>query len=177
MEGVLSTARWDLDECDRRGTWWLERPQRDQLPPEPIKMLEEQGHGTAVIWEELDRLDPAAYEQAVVDAADHLALAFHRFLAGEIVGSFSILLNDRSLPVIDPFLQGHSRGQAIHPEVIVIDGQVITISPFVLPYPSRLKPGDLELVGEEKASRRRMDSISTVVVALSCLVAGTGSFL
>jgi hypothetical protein len=30
--GLLSIARWDLDECDRRGTWWLERPRQDDLP-------------------------------------------------------------------------------------------------------------------------------------------------
>src|SRR5579859_4999212 len=26
QDGRLSIARWDLDECDHRGTWWLERP-------------------------------------------------------------------------------------------------------------------------------------------------------
>lgn len=145
--GELSIARWDLDECDRRGTWWLERPPRNELPPEPIAILEEQGRGTAVIWEKLDRLEAAGGDRAVLNAADHLALAFHRFLAGEIVGPFTILLNERLLEVIDPFLEGHTRGQTLHAESIAVDGHAITVSPFVLPYPSRLKPADLDRAG------------------------------
>ncbi len=82
-----------------------------------------------------------------MDAADHLALAFHRFLSGELVGQFTILLNQRPLDVIDPFLEGHTRGQELHAESISVDGHSITISPFVLPFPSRLKPSDLERAG------------------------------
>jgi hypothetical protein len=143
----LSIARWDLDECDRRGSWWLERPTPDELPRELLSLLEQQGQGTAVIWENLDRLEAAGGDQAVLDAADHLALAFHRFLAGEMIGPFTILLNERALEVIDPFLEGHTRGQTLHAESVAVDGHAITVSPFVLPYPSRLKPADLERAG------------------------------
>ena len=145
--GLFSAARWDMDECDRRGTWWLEQPSLVELPPEPIATLTRQGHGTAVIWEKLDRLQSAGGDQAVSDAADFLALAFHRFLAGEIAGRFSMFINERPLEVIDPFLEGHVRGQALHPETIALDGHEITVSPFVLPFPSRLKPGDIERAG------------------------------
>ena len=146
-DGQLSIARWDLDECDRRGSWWLERPSEIELPHEPLNILRQQGRGTAVIWQELDRLEAAGGEHAVLEAADYLALAFHRFLAGEIVGPFSILLNERPLDVIDPFLEGHTRGQALHSESVAVDGHSITVSPFVLPFPSRLKPADLERAG------------------------------
>jgi len=146
-EGQLSFARWDLDECDRLGTWWLERPTRSAVPHEAIELLEAQGHGTAVIWEKLDRLEAAGGERAVLDAADHMALAFHRYLAGEVVGPFTILVNDRPLDVIDPFLEGHARGQSLHGESIQVDGHAINVSPFVLPFPSRLKPADLDRAG------------------------------
>jgi Histidine kinase-, DNA gyrase B-, and HSP90-like ATPase len=146
-DGHLSIARWDLDACERRGTWWLERPHASELPREPLALLEVQGQGTAVLWEDLDRMTAAGGEKAVLDAADHLALAFHRYLAGEIVGPFSLLLNERPLPTIDPFLEGHTRGQSLHVETISIDGHLIRISPFVLPFPSKLKPADLERVG------------------------------
>lgn len=146
-DGRLSIARWDLDECDRRESWWLERPVQGELPRGPLSLLEEQGHGTSIIWENLDRLEAAGGDRVVLDAADNLALAFHRFLSGEVVGSFTILLNERPLEVIDPFLEGHTRGQALHAESIPVDGHAITVSPFVLPYPSRLKPDDLERAG------------------------------
>jgi len=95
----------------------------------------------------------AGGEKAILDAADHLALAFHRFLAGEIVGPFSILLNERRLPAIDPFLEGHTRGQSLHVETITVAGHPIKISPFVLPFPSKLKPSDLERVGGRESLR------------------------
>jgi Histidine kinase-, DNA gyrase B-, and HSP90-like ATPase len=146
-DGQLSIARWDLDECDRRGSWWLEQPSRDELPGEPLTHLEEQRHGTAVIWENLDRLEAAGGDRAILEAADYLALVFHRFLAREIVGPFTILLNGRPLDAADPFLEGHTRGQALHAESVILDGHAVTITPFVLPYPSRLKPEDLERAG------------------------------
>lgn len=143
----LSVARWDLDECDRRGQWWLERPDVSELPNEPVSLLKKQGRGTAVIWEDLDRLEDAGGDRAILEAADYLALAFHRFLAGDMVGPFTILLNERPLEVVDPFLEGHTRGQALHAESVPVEGQAITVSPFVLPYPSRLKPSDLQRAG------------------------------
>jgi hypothetical protein len=146
-DGHLSVARWDLDECDRRGSWWLERPQPQELPREVVNLLEAQGHGTAVVWESLDRLEAAGGERAILDAADYLALAFHRFLAGEMGRPFTILLNGRPLEPVDPFLEGHTRGQALHAETVPVDGHTITVSPFVLPYPSRLHPADLERAG------------------------------
>jgi hypothetical protein len=48
---------------------------------------------------------------------------------------------------LDPFLEGHSRGQTLHDETIVVDGHQIRISPFVLPFPSRLNPADLDRSG------------------------------
>lgn len=145
--GRLSIARWDLDECDRRASWWLERPAREELPVEPLKFLQEREHGTAVIWENLDRLGAGGGERAILDAADYLALVFHRFLAGEMAGPFSILLNDRRLEPADPFLEGHARGQALHTETVTVDGHTVTVTPFVLPYPSRLGSEDLERAG------------------------------
>jgi hypothetical protein len=81
------------------------------------------------------------------DAVDHLALTFHRFLAGEIIKGFSITLNGRPLPKLDPFLEGHTRGQTLHAETFTIEGQTVSVSPFVLPFPGRLKAADIERVG------------------------------
>jgi len=51
--GSISVARWDIDECDRRRSWWLEQPDPEAVDPEVTTALLEQGHGTAIIWEEL----------------------------------------------------------------------------------------------------------------------------
>ena len=150
--GALSLARWDLDECERRGTWWLEQPSASDLPRGILDELEAKGTGTAVVWEGLDRLpaggDAArAFDRIMGEAADHLALTFHRFLAGEMVGQFDVILNGRPLPRLDPFLAGHTRGQALHAETFQVEGYPVSVSPFVLPFPSRLKSNEVERAG------------------------------
>jgi hypothetical protein len=149
----VAVARWDIDECDRRQSWWLEQPETETIDPSIISALLTQGQGTAVIWDELDRLvgsgsSPTQRADVVIDgAANWLALSFHRFLSGEMVGPFSISLNDRPLDKLDPFLEGHIRGQSLHSETIPVEGHLIRISPFVLPFPSRLRGDDLERAG------------------------------
>jgi hypothetical protein len=151
--GSISVARWDIDECDRRRSWWLEQPDPEAVDPEVTTALLEQGHGTAIIWEELDRLvgsgsGPVQRADMVVDsAANWLALSFHRFLSGEMVGPFSITLNERPLGKLDPFLEGHVRGQSLHAETLTLEGRPVRISPFVLPFPSRLRGDDLDRAG------------------------------
>jgi hypothetical protein len=154
QNGNIAMARWDLDECDRRKTWWLQRPSAVELPPEVLEKLRNMTTGTAVVWQQLDRIvEPpaAATEQlnkALEESADHLALCFHRYLSGKEFGEdFSIDLNGRPLPVLDPFLEGHARGQSLHDETFIVEGREVRVSPFVLPFPSRLKADVLDRAG------------------------------
>jgi hypothetical protein len=153
-DGNFAVAAWDLDECEKRQSWWLETPGPTAVPPEVIARLTEQKRGTAVVWQKLDRmleaptLDPRRTLDPIMDAAaDHLALVFHRFLSGEFIPGFEITINGRPLPKLDPFLEGHTKGQSLHSESFAIDGHTVTVSPFVLPFPSRLQPAELERAG------------------------------
>lgn len=152
--GHFSAARWDLDESEQRRSWWLGRPTLGDIPQDIRELLEARGHGTAIIWERLDKSAAGSasdvqqvVERAVVDAADHLALVFHRFLSGEMRGPFGVTLNGRPLPRFDPFLEGHARGQTLHTESFLIDGSSVSVSPFVLPFPSRLGEAELGRAG------------------------------
>lgn len=158
--GTLSIAAWDVDFCERQDGWWLERPSVDAIPAEVLELLTGQQNGTAVIWQHLDRLtatgglSPArAIEIAMDESADHLAMVFHRFLAGEMGFTFDITVNGRPLPRLNPFLEGHTRGQALHSETFRIEGWPVTVSPFVLPFPSRLKPAELDRAGGRDSLR------------------------
>lgn len=153
-QGVIAVAAWDLDECERRGSWWLSRPDASTVPEDVHDLLRAQGRGTAVIWQNLDRLGPTggvdprrALDASMENVSDHLAMVFHRFLAGEVAGQFEITVNDRPLPKLDPFLEGHARGQTLHEESFTVEGHAVRVSPFVLPFPSRLKPGELDRAG------------------------------
>jgi hypothetical protein len=153
-EGDLSIAEWDLDECERRNAWWLATPDAGAVPAELLKTLGDQGRGTAVIWRKLDRMLEGgppdvqrALDQVMDGVADHLAMVFHRFLAGEFIKRFDITVNSRSLPRFDPFLEGHARGQTLHSESFKIEGHPVVVSPFVLPFPSRLQPADMDRAG------------------------------
>jgi hypothetical protein len=150
----LSVAVWDVDECERRGCWWLLTPDSSAVSDDLIGMLRAAGHGTAVIWENLDRLlgngtatARRALDETMATTADHLALTFHRFLDGSLGRRVSMKVNGRPLPTFDPFLEGHQRGQALHAETFSIETHIVSVSPFVLPYPSKLKAVDLEKSG------------------------------
>lgn len=153
-EGQLSVASWDIDDCERRNAWWLATPDSSAVPAPLLQMLSARPSGTAVIWQELDRLlgNGAADARKVLDeviasAADHLALTFHRFLSGSIGPKALITLNGAPLPSYDPFLEGHPRGQVLHSEEFSIEGYPVTVSPFVLPFPSKLKSAELDRAG------------------------------
>lgn len=151
-KGTISVARWDLDECDRLGTWWLDRPPPEALPSEILEALERRPSGTAVVWQVLDRLcesatDHTQLDRAINESVDHLALVFHRFLANEMEKPLEITINDRPLPRLDPFLDGHVKGQSLFGESFTIDGHPVTVSPFVLPYPQRLKADEIDRAG------------------------------
>lgn len=153
-DGVIATACWDVDECERRNSWWLSRPNVASLPQEIISKLRELGSGCAVIWDGIDRLTTTEGEKGIAEldrvmslAADHLAMAFHRFLSGEIRGEFEIKINNRVLPKLDPFLQGHTLGQTLYAETFTVEDHEVTVSPFVLPFPSRLDEADMARTG------------------------------
>jgi len=153
-EGGIGVAVWDLDECERRQSWWLATPGVSAVPEEVLATLERQGGGTAVVWQKLDRMlegsgidSKRALDPIMDAAADHLALVFHRFVSGQIIPGFEITINGRPLPKLDPFLEGHTKGQVLHPESFDIEGHTVTVSPFVLPFPSRLQPSELERAG------------------------------
>jgi histidine kinase/DNA gyrase B/HSP90-like ATPase len=88
----IEIRRWDLDHVARQDAWVLERLTPSQCPEHLIEPLLG-SCGTVVLWEHLDRVlgyrrpNGAAaargLESLTSEVAEHLAMAFHRFLAGE----------------------------------------------------------------------------------------------
>lgn len=138
--GDTSAAIWDLDHVSRKNSWAL-------LVPDDVRgipFIEKLGpEGLLVIWEHMDRAveqpDSAEGRQHFVRRLDeahaHLALVFHRYLAGESgLRRIRILINDLSLKPFDPFHSSHSATIRSQTEKVRVGSQVVEITTFTLPH-------------------------------------------
>jgi hypothetical protein len=109
--GMTHCLRWDLDVlANSQDDGWhlLEGP----APGSEFCLDALHGsQGTLVLWEKLDRIvTPGFKSQDFLDLIDqveqHLAMVFHRFLAGG-KRRLHIHINDRPVEPWEPFLTGH----------------------------------------------------------------------
>jgi len=114
-----------------------------------------------VIWQGLDRL--AAGELSVESALGikmdrvhgHLALVFHRYLAGEAdLTRLHIDINNNPVQPIDPFLSSHKATQRLYEDIFTVEDHEIRVQPYILPHISKLTPDELRLAGGEEGLRR-----------------------
>lgn len=109
-----------------------------------------------MIWEKLDRIvgeepDDSARQAGNLlldEAAGHLELVFHRFLAGERgLPKLDITMNGRDLKELDPFRESH-RATIVDPvEEIRFKGSSIRVQGFTLPHHSKVTAADWERFG------------------------------
>src|SRR5262249_19850952 len=84
--------RWDLDYVERHQEWRLLNGV-DKAAEHLSRCVDSMSQGTLVLWRKLDRVvddrpmsDPAAQEHfhyLISEVREHLAMTFHRFMAGE----------------------------------------------------------------------------------------------
>jgi hypothetical protein len=114
-----------------------------------------------VLWTHLDRLE--AGESSIYIALgekmdlvrEHLALVFHRYIAGEPgFERIEIRLNENPVATYDPFLIWHPATQPLQEEHLTIQGSDVLIKPYILPHISKLSPNELRQAGGEEGLRR-----------------------
>lgn len=149
--GDVFGARWDLDLISSRNEWIVTTLTGEELINLPfIDDLPSQG--TYVLWQKLDRLlasNSYNLKEQVYDkfsvVEKHLALVFHRYLGGNFKKRrFNIWINGGSVEAFDPFCLSNKATQALHQEVVRIDGHEIHIQPYVLPHHSKLSKKEYE---------------------------------
>lgn len=114
--------------------------------PEKAKSFLEQSHGTAVVWQHLDRAfahesqSTKAVIQELKDQTQmterHLAMVFHRFLSGEVVGRKKITLriNGNKIQPWDPFVRSEKEStKKIIESKISINSSTVVLTGYVLP--------------------------------------------
>jgi hypothetical protein len=155
VNGVISSCRWDLDKVIETDDWTLLIPDTSDIMGAPLfKELKEQGKGTLVIWENLDRGKDKSKDsnKAIIDDIDrcktHLSMTFHRFM-GKEAGSnkVSISINGAKLEPADPFLSDHPTTKVLQREDIRTENGVISVTPFIIPPESKLTPDDVKKLG------------------------------
>lgn len=148
-QGDTSCLRWDLDmftQSDDDGWYMLEGPAKGS---EALARLPDSlGHGTIVLWEELDRIvSPGFKEQNFLDLIDHveahLAMVFHRFLEGPRP-QLKILINDLPVREWNPFLPNHAATWCSPAVPINSGGNVVEVQGYVLPHRDRLDREEYE---------------------------------
>ena len=144
-------AEWDLDLVGKEDDWIiliLDENEIDQLPyAEQLPKT-----GTTVIWRKLDRLFEDQFgsrrDEIVNEKLDlvekHLALVFHRFLAGEIKNrkKISITVNGHPVEPFDPFCRKNKATRVLPEDIVRVDGNEIRIQPYILPHHSRLSSAE-----------------------------------
>lgn len=135
--------RWDLDvlAASRDGAWdLLEGP--DTRSEDILSSLSRSQSGTVVLWECLDRIVTAGFdEQSYLDLIDrveaHLALTFHRFIEGT-KPRLVLSINRKRVQPRDPFLFNHPATQPRQIERLPVTGGTVEVQGFVLPHKDRL---------------------------------------
>lgn len=143
--GAVAARCWNLDHVNRVGSWALLTPSEDEIS-RYAEMLHDEISGTVVLLNRLDRLvgdepreDRAAltrFTHAVDLTGRHLAMVFHRFLAGR--NAIRIEVNGNALEPWDPFMTGETATQRLPRETFTLNGSPIEVSPYVLPHFSKL---------------------------------------
>lgn len=152
---------WDIDHVIMTGQWSLLILDADEIQHIPhILDLEMQNQGTLVVWQQLDRIQigeinlEASMGRKMDVVRDHLALIYHRYLAGEHdLRRIQIAINNLDIIPIDPFLTKKST-QIMDDEKIVIGGEKIAIRSFILPHVSRLTYEEIQQLGGNEGLQR-----------------------
>lgn len=164
-QNSISCARWDLDFVKQEKKWLLQLPSDTDIENIPeLEELKLYSSGTLVIWEHLDLMLQSAnndiesdiLKKNLADVVDHLSLVFHRYLnyyekieeqsvdSNQI--SLKILFNGVELEGIDPFLSEIS--SKVFPTDKISTSNEISITPWILPYPSKIPFDKLKKIGD-----------------------------
>jgi hypothetical protein len=143
--GKPATRCWNLDHIARVNDWQLLRS-GDAGAELHFRRLGEMSKGTAVVWQNIDRLvkgtktendsDEDTFLRSGEGCASHFAIVFHRLMEGK--AGVHLLLNGRRIDPWDPFLESEIATQILATEPLAFLGHRILVKPFILPHLSRL---------------------------------------
>jgi hypothetical protein len=143
----IEARQLDLDLVEETNDWDIVILRASERPEQVVEPLEEH-RGTVVLWEDLDRIltyqDPSGgwARRYLMDLAEiieeHLAMVFHRFLAGEVRGrKLSMTINGNPVEPWDPFARAERETEHLKKEEYPLStpygSGIVHLQPYVLP--------------------------------------------
>lgn len=152
--GRLKAMSFDLDLIEERNKLFLKEWDETEINLLPhILELKQFESGTLVIWTKFDKIEALAknfedsFRQLVADSKKHVELVFHRFY-----DDIYIYFNGKRVERRDPFLlASHGRQQTGRRTIIQVDGRIIQVIPYTLPFAKTLTAEEKALLGNPKS--------------------------
>jgi Histidine kinase-, DNA gyrase B-, and HSP90-like ATPase len=122
----------DLNRIARSDRWDITANETSPAI-ERAKGILHESPGTVVVWEDLDRVLPERYAEngwgrrrlrsLAAKTAEHLAMVFHRFIAGDVPGRAEVVVcvDDEKLRPWDPFAPDEAARTALPEQVFEIE--------------------------------------------------------
>lgn len=149
----INAMRYDLKKIETTNEWKLDILDDDEIKllPEIERLIEAQS-GTIVIWEQFDKIEESSksfkdsFIATIGLAKQHIEFVFHRFYE-----KINFEFNGHKIEKRDPFLSGYTNSQEGRTQEILIDGNKIIVTPFVLPYANSLNEEQKKMLGNPKS--------------------------
>lgn len=148
LRGDINAFSWDLDHVNATNKWEILKVNKRELKKITGNHLDKT-RGTIIFWQRLDRI--LGYKHPYGENAkkrmiamcreleEHLAMVFHRFMAGEVPGKkLRIILNGNQIKAWDPFARNEEKTQVLDPISIRLEHEgkagTIILEPYILPH-------------------------------------------
>ncbi len=137
---------WDLDYLVEQNRWLLKEIAIDTFKDKDwFRFLEVNSEGTIIFWENIDRYDEFELNEKFDNLRNHLSITFHRFLEGEFPSrTIKITFNNRVILPFNPFNDKNQATQRKPTERFEINGEDITVTPYILPHPNKVSKEEYE---------------------------------
>ena len=149
----IKAMRYDLKKIETTNEWKLDILDDDEFKELPeIDRLYEVKSGTIVIWQQFDKIEESSksFKESFIStmglAKQHIEFVFHRFY-----DKINFEFNGHRIEKRDPFLSGYNNSQEGRTQEILIDGNKIVVTPFVLPYANSLTEEQKKMLGNPKS--------------------------
>ena len=152
--GKIRAMSFDLDIIDVEDRLLLKLLSSEEINALPqIHNLAKYETGTLVIWTKFDKIEDLAknfedsFRRLVAEAKKHTELVFHRYYK-----MVEIYFHGKRIEKRDPFLlDSIGRQQTGRKSEINVNGAIITVIPYTLPFANTLTPDEKALLGNPKS--------------------------